>query len=121
MTGLAIIAAKSLIKVLLFMAIAVSTLGTGIPSSLASKTPAIVRLSLSFRRSRIDPVVELECATRAALGGLFDRVSRQRVGPGLLLRTFTAGSETPAAARRKIAASQRARWAKLRAQQKKAA
>src|SRR5438309_10549373 len=31
MTGLAIIAAKSLIKVLLFTAIAVSTLGTGIP------------------------------------------------------------------------------------------
>src|SRR5207245_6306269 len=53
MTGLAIIAAKSLIKVLLFTAIAVSTLGTGIASSLASKTPAIVRLTLSFRRSRI--------------------------------------------------------------------
>src|SRR6266699_2794876 len=65
MTGLAIIAAKSLIKVLLFMAIAVSTLGTGIPSSLASKTPAIVRLSL-FLPGESDPVVELECATRAA-------------------------------------------------------
>src|SRR5467141_28097 len=70
--GLAITAEKSLIKVLLFIALAQaeSTLTAGISSSLASKTRQLYTYFLSFQRALIR-LVGLECATRTTLKNYF--------------------------------------------------
>src|SRR5205814_3430647 len=68
-TGLAIIAEKSLIKVLLFIAMvqARSTLATGISATLASKARQLYNYFFSFHRA--DPLGEPECAARMTVTG----------------------------------------------------
>ena len=68
-TGLVIIAEKSLIKVLLFIAMvqARSTLAPGISSTLASKARQLYNYFFSFHRA--DPLGEPECAARMTVTG----------------------------------------------------